>query len=162
AERARGGGDGEVGGGRAAAPRELERADPGAPVEAARRLQVLVRVPERAIVDGVDGHRAVVPPAAEAPRLRPDTGRQGVLGLHRPRRVADEATGVADAWPYAAARDAIAEEHVALLVLGDRPHPARGRVGGERPRLEEGGGAPGVANLVPTNARGRGSDRHRV
>ena len=48
---------------RRAALGELEVADARAPVELAVRRVVLVRVPERAVVDRVDGQRAVVAPA---------------------------------------------------------------------------------------------------
>src|SRR5205814_496224 len=50
---------------RARAARELEVADPSAPVEAAVRGVVLLRVPEGAVVDRVDGYVAVVAPAVE-------------------------------------------------------------------------------------------------
>src|SRR5213078_3294369 len=48
---------------RARAIGELEIADARPPVEAARRGVVLLRVPERAVVHGVDAHRAVIAPA---------------------------------------------------------------------------------------------------
>ena len=44
---------------------ELERSDPRAPVEGAGGLQVLGGIPEGAVVDRVDRHRAVVAPAVE-------------------------------------------------------------------------------------------------
>lgn len=43
----------------------FERANAGVPIERAVGGEVLVRVPERAVVDGVDGHGAVISPAVE-------------------------------------------------------------------------------------------------
>jgi len=42
---------------------ELERVDAGAPVEAARVLDVFLGEPERAVVGWIDLHRAIVSPA---------------------------------------------------------------------------------------------------
>src|SRR5262249_11199157 len=53
----------------AAAAREGEVPDPRAPVEARRRRVVLLRVPEGAVVHGVDRQVAVVAPAVARPAL---------------------------------------------------------------------------------------------
>src|SRR5439155_12627511 len=70
ADAARVGADREVVGRGASTGRELERADPGTPVEGAIGGDVLVRVPERTVVRGIDGHRGVVSPPREASGLR--------------------------------------------------------------------------------------------
>src|SRR6266851_5676474 len=48
---------------------ELERADPRRPVEAASCRVVLLRVPEGAVVNWIERHRAVVPPTMERVEL---------------------------------------------------------------------------------------------
>src|SRR6266481_6933260 len=53
---------------------ETEASDPGAPVETARGLQVLVRIIKGAIIAGVERHGTVVAPSMQAARLRPTTG----------------------------------------------------------------------------------------
>src|SRR5213079_45730 len=50
--------------GSAAAARELEVGDPGIPYEIAGSFEVFLRVPEGTVIGGIDGHGAVVPPAA--------------------------------------------------------------------------------------------------
>ena len=54
-----------IGGGSLAAG-ELERNEPRVPVEAAIVWKVLVRIPEGAVIDWIDGHAGVVSPAAQA------------------------------------------------------------------------------------------------
>src|SRR6266536_4487406 len=87
--------------------RQLERRDAGAPVERAARLQVLARVVERAVVDGVHRDRAVVAPPREVAELRPATLDDGRLGLQGPQRIGRGAHGVADRGVDAAARRAV-------------------------------------------------------
>lgn len=53
---------------------ETEATDPGAPVETARGLQVLVRIIKGAIIAGVDRYSTVVAPSMQAARLRPTAG----------------------------------------------------------------------------------------
>src|SRR5438445_7940203 len=48
---------------------ELERSQPGVPVEVAVGRNVLIRVPERAIVNWVDGDAGVIAPASDSPIL---------------------------------------------------------------------------------------------
>src|SRR5690242_15889029 len=79
--------------------RELERADASGPRSDHDEVgrQVLLRVPERAVVGRIDAHLAVVAPAAFRFRLRAAARVEHLLGLgHLPRRVAGRAAGVPD------------------------------------------------------------------
>ena len=79
------------------AVRELEAPDPGLPVERARARVVLVRVPERAVVAGVDREVRVVAPATERVGLAAGAGEEGGLALRqRVQRVARQPPRVAD------------------------------------------------------------------
>src|SRR5262249_50846472 len=146
---------------RTAAVWELERANARAPVEAAAGLQVLVGVPEGAVVHRVHRHRAVVAPAMEVTRLRAHPGLQRRLALrHLPKGVTCQPSGVADSWAYRTAGDAIAKGDIARLIHGDAAHPAVVGVGRVRPLLEDRRRAVGTAQLVPAHAHaGASSDR---
>src|SRR5512141_2588260 len=129
--------------------------DTGAPVERARRLQIFGRVIERAVVDGIDGHRAVITPAVEVAGLRARAGEKYRLGLHFSKRIRRAAASEADARIDTATRDAVTHGDVAGLVHGDTAHPARAAVGRERALLHERGRAAGeIRELIPANARG--------
>src|SRR5439155_2104338 len=86
--------------------REAEAGDARAPIAA--RGQVLVRVPEGAVVHRIEVQRAVVAPALVAlhPAARHD---RGLGDRHRPRRVGGPTARVADAGIDRRARDAVAE-----------------------------------------------------
>src|SRR5204863_9688544 len=92
---------------RTATRREPERADPGAPVERAVRLQVLIRVPERAVVDWINGHRAVVTPTRQVRLLRARPGLQDRLRCQRAERGTRTAARVADGRIQGRARCAV-------------------------------------------------------
>src|SRR5207249_1001672 len=99
-----------------AAARELERPDSRVPVEGAVRGEVLVRVPECAVVGRIDTHARVVAPAAEGGRLRAVAVDDRPLALrHHAERIAREPPGVVDSRMEAGARDAEAERDVAVL-----------------------------------------------
>src|SRR5262249_23759814 len=131
---------------------ELERCDPCAPVEGAAGLQVLVGIPEGAIVNGIDCHCRVVAPATQVRELGAIAGDDAVFGLDSVQRISRQAARVANAWPYTAARRAIAERDVALLVHGDTAHPAVYSVGGrECPLLEDRRCPAWITQFVPAN-----------
>src|SRR6187549_2055833 len=78
---------------------ELERDDARPPGSDHERVltEVLLRVPEGAVVARIDGQVAVVAPAAFRLGLRAGAGVRDLLGLgHLPERVAGSPTGVAD------------------------------------------------------------------
>src|ERR1700675_2252400 len=78
---------------------ELERDDAGAPGPEQDHVlrEVLLRVPESAVVARVDGEVAVVAPAALDLGLRPRAGVGDLLRLgHLARRVARRSAGVAN------------------------------------------------------------------
>ncbi len=58
-----------IGAGLTSASGKFERSDPGTPVKIAAGLQVLVCVPEGAVVNRVDAHATIVAPAAETRQL---------------------------------------------------------------------------------------------
>src|SRR5205814_281688 len=135
---------------------QLERPDPGAPVERAVRGDVFARVPERASVDRVDAHRAVIAPAAQPPSgLRAGAVDDRPFALaHLARRVGGKSTGVVDLRLETRARDAETKSDASGLIHRDAAHPAVTRVGRVRPLLEEGEVAAARAELVPTHAGG--------
>src|SRR5207245_2726084 len=119
-----------VGDRRRAATGELEVADARLPLIGGTGREVLVRVPEGAVVHRVDGHGGVIAPAAVS-GLRAAAGLEGPL-LHgqlpgcvtcQPRRVAYRGIG-------RAAGHAVAHGDVAGAVHGDTCHPAVVGVGG--------------------------------
>src|SRR4029077_826188 len=138
------------------AVRELEVPDPGPPVERAVRRVVLVRVPEGAVVGGVDGHIRVVAPAAVRVRLAAGTREQGRLALgERVRRIAGQPPRIADLRVDAGRRSTEADGDVAERVHRGAAHPAPGGVGLVGALLDEAGRAGGgVVDLVPANASG--------
>src|SRR5947209_6658605 len=76
------------------AVREFERRDLRRPVDGPTRPVELLRVPESAIVDGVDGHAAVITPAAEGIVELDSTARRQYQwpehgARRRPRRLPD-------------------------------------------------------------------------
>src|SRR5439155_25071683 len=151
---ARRGGDAEVGRGRRTASRELKGSDARPPVEGTVRRDVFVGVPEGAVVDWIDRHRAVVAPATQAAGLGAGPGDDRSLALrHRPRRVAGQAACVANLWVQRAAADAVAESDISRCVLGDAAHPSIVGVRRVRALLED---AEAVAasgpQLVPPDA----------
>src|SRR5881394_252862 len=91
--------------------RELERDDPRPPrTEHEIAAEVLLRVPERAVVARVDGEVAVVAPA--------------LLGLrHLTERIAGRASGVAHGRVVVRPRRAEADRDVAGMVHRDAAHP---------------------------------------
>ena len=66
---------------------ELETPDSRAPVERAARLEVLIRVPERAVVHRINGHGAVIAPSIQICELRTGARLNNVLRLHCAHRI---------------------------------------------------------------------------
>ena len=94
------------------AARELETPDSRAPVERAARLEVLIRVPERAVVQRIDGHGAVIAPSTEIRELRTAARLNNVLRLHCARRIGREPPGVPDRRENTAAGRAVAQRYI--------------------------------------------------
>src|ERR1043166_7547197 len=142
--------------------RELERGDARAPVERAAGLQVLGRVPEGAVVYGVNRDGAVIAPAAERRRLRAGAGDDARLRAESAGGVARRARREAYGRLKARARNAVADRDVAHLVHRNRTHPTAVRVYRVRPLLEDARRTRRDAQLVPTDAgqrAGAGVDR---
>src|SRR5258708_35758494 len=109
---------------RALAAGETKASDPGAPVETARGLQVLVRIIKGAIIAGVDRYSTVVAPSMQAARLRPAAGLEQSLGLESSERIARQPPGVVHTRILGAARGAVAQSNVAGLVHVNTTHPS--------------------------------------
>ena len=137
------------------AGRELEVPDSRSPVEARGGVVVLLRVPEGAIVHGVDRHVAVVAPAADRVRLAARPVDEVRLALaHRVGWVAGESPRVPDLRMDGGVGGAEAERHVAAVVHGDAAHPAPGVVGLVGALLDEARRARGdVVDLEPPDSR---------
>src|SRR5439155_21091730 len=138
---------------RRAASGELEGCDACPPVEGTVRRDVFVGVPEGAVVGWIDRHRAVVAPAAQAAVLRSGSGDDRSLALrHGPRRVAGQATRVANLRVQRAAADAVSKPDVARCVLGDAAHPPVVGVRCVSPLLEDAEAGAARPELIPTDA----------
>src|SRR5205823_8469047 len=125
------------------------------PVERAQaRGLVLLRVPEGAVVDRVDGHVAVVAPAAKPTVLASLAREERRLALcELVRRIGREAARVADPRHDRRARGAEAERQVAVLVHRGASHPAPGRVRLVSALLDEARCAGGrVVDLEPADS----------
>src|SRR5256714_9790287 len=121
--------------------------------------QILLRVPERTVVGGIDGEIAVITPATFDLRLWSDAGPGDLLRLrHLTGGSAGIASRVADGRIVVGTRGAEAESDVAGVIHGDAPHPTpervRGRVGRcVRPLLEDRRRTTlRQTDLVPANA----------
>src|ERR1019366_2548171 len=131
---------------------ELETRDFRAPVKRAVHLEVLVRVPERAVVHGIDGHGAVIAPSTEPCELRTAARLNNGLRLHCAQRIGREPPGVPDRRENTAAGRAVAQRNIPLLVHGDAPHPAVSSIRrSERPLLINAWGPIRIPQLVPAD-----------
>src|SRR5438874_420007 len=122
--------------------------------------EVLLRVPERAVVARVDGEVAVVAPAALDLGLRTGARVADLLRRgHLTQRVAGGPARVAHGREVVRPRGAVAEGDVAVAVLGDAAHPppewVRRRVVGRVGALLVDGRRPAARDphLVPADAR---------
>src|ERR1051326_3004729 len=114
---------------RSTASRELERADARAPVEAGRRCVILVRVPERAVVNRIDRQRAVIAPATARTRLTASAGEQRRFTLpQRVDRIRREPSRITDLRENRPARSAVTNRQAAVVVHRRATHPTPGRV----------------------------------
>src|SRR5258707_3888925 len=137
---------------RALAAGETKASDPGAPVETARGLQVLVRIIKGSIIAGVDRYSTVVAPSMQAARLRPAAGLEQSLGLESSERIARQPPGVVHTRILGAARGAVAQSNVAGLVHGNTTHPARRAVRRVGCLLHHRGRTAGeIAQLIPAD-----------
>src|SRR5205807_8808893 len=101
-------------------------------------LHVLAREPERTVVGFVDAHGGVIAPAVRTALLRTCPHSHVGLSLsHLAGRIGGQATGVPDGWEQTAARDAVADGDVAIVIGGDRRHPTMICVWSKRARSEE-------------------------
>jgi hypothetical protein len=145
------------------AGRELEAPDPRSPVELRRPCRVvLVRVPERAVVDRVDRQVAVVAPAVARAGLAARSGEERRLALGElVQRIGREPARVADLRDRGRAGSAEAEREVTGRVHRGASHPAPRRVGLVRALLEDGDGPRRhVAKLDPADSgHAAGADR---
>ena len=121
---------------------QFETADSGLPTSRTGCLSsqrvILVRVPERAVVTGIDVHRGVVSPARVCGRLHATAVDDGAFAQsHHAQRIAGEPPRVATAWKNIySVYYAITKSHVPFLVLRDAAHPAMHAVAwGVRPLL---------------------------
>ena len=135
--------------------RESELSDSRAPRRRSSYGEVLRRVPERAVVHGVDREVAVVAPPGRGSRLAACAIEQMRLALsERVGGVDDEATRVADLRVDAAARCAESDGEVTLMIHRGASHPPPGRVGRIRAFLvDRDGSARHAAQLEPARRR---------
>src|SRR5207248_10525446 len=120
------------------AARKLERADPRPPIERATARNVLVGVPEGAIVGRIDSQRAVVAPSRKIRtglRARPIDNDSLTL-IHHAGRTRSRSPSVMNFRMNRASGNAETECHVAALVHGNATHPAIVRIGSVGTLLE--------------------------
>src|SRR5215813_1751563 len=122
-------------------------------------LIVLVDVPERAVIRGIDCQVGVIAPAGVGSRLH--TGAvydRAFAQSHLAKRIASKPAGVSDTRKHGGAiHYAIAKSHVTVLILGDAAQPAMDAVVWcKRSLLIQAVGAVGSPNLVPARASNAG------
>ena len=76
-------------------PGELEGIEARMPVDTIAR-DVLVGIPEGAVVTGINGHAAVIAPPALTARLRSGTFKYYIDRFHSPQPIGGDATRVSD------------------------------------------------------------------
>lgn len=137
------------------APRKLELADPRLPIARTGALVILLRVPERAVVGGVNGEHRIVAPTRKGAQLRAAAAFHSGFALgERIQRVSRKAPGVKDAGIPRRRRSAETDGEIALLVQRRAAHPApRVIVGQVGALLINRGNAAGHAQFVPANPR---------
>ena len=102
--------------------------DAGAPVEAGRRLVVLVRVIERAVVDRIDCEITIIAPPVGSTALAACAVEKMLLTRQRIQWIRRQSAGVTDLRAYGTAGCAEAERDVALVVRCDTTHPTPRRI----------------------------------
>src|ERR1035437_7635867 len=108
---------------------ELEPDDSGSPIGAARATRVLLGIPERAIVRGIDLHGAVVAPTAGGRSLVASANLHGHFTADRVANIVTQAARDADSGIDGRAGNAVSETNVPQFVGCGRAHPAAGGVG---------------------------------
>lgn len=119
------------------------------PVEAAVAWNVLVGIPERAVVARVNGNAGVVAPPAQSASLRPDAREHDVDGFHSAAGVGRHSTRVGDFRMDAAAGLTEPHSNVTDLVHADAAHPECGAAARDGALLKDNWCPVGVANFVP-------------
>src|SRR5439155_19462822 len=90
---------------------------------------VLLRVPEGAVIQRVDCQIAVVSPTSQRARLAAGAGKECRFTLSQDiERVGKEPPGVTDLRVHRCARSTVAESKISLLVHGRTTHPKPGPV----------------------------------
>ena len=145
----------------AGAAGELKVHDARVPVVCAVAENVLLRVPEGAVVDGIDGHGAVVAPAIDVGGLRAAADHDGGFGFELTGGIGGNASGESDRGIDRAPADAVAESDVADFVHGDAAHPAIVGVGRVGALLRDHRIVARRLNLIPAHAAAA-ADRDRV
>src|SRR5712692_3576067 len=101
---------------------ELERSDTRSPVKAAAGLVIFLRVPEGAVILGVDGHAAVIAPPMKARLLHTSPCHRNDGTFHRPQSICCAAPHQLNAGVYRCAGGAASQGDVACLVHRDSAH----------------------------------------
>ena len=119
--------------------------------EVAIGLQILVYEPEGAVVRRVDSRGAVISPSAMT-CLVMRAGKQSVLRFHGTGCIGRNAPRIGEARIDAAARDAVAQQHIARFIHGHTAHPSESGVGSVSSLLEDGRRIVGSPNFIQRGA----------
>src|SRR5262245_15642204 len=148
--------------------RQFEAADASLPAGCAGLLAsesiVLVHIPKRAVVCGIDRQICVVTPArVRCPLDSATIDNRAFAQSHLAKRVASEPATVANPRKdVGAIHDAVAEGHVTILILRDTTHPAVDTiVGSGRSRLVKGVATACTPDVVPADTGHSGKPLHR-
>src|SRR5882724_1791835 len=128
-------------------------------------LVILVYIPERTVIGGVNVHRRVIAPTGTGRQLHTGSIDNGALTQgHLARRVAGRPPGVADSrTDIHSIDDTVAEGHVAGVIHGDATHPTMHAViRSIGALLEDGVLTVGPPDLVPAHARHAGESLDRL
>ncbi len=108
---------------------QLETANPRAPVIRAGRGVILVRIPERGVINWIDSQGTVIAPAVATAALAPSPGDDRSLSQsHGIQRIGRQSPGIAQLRMNRRTRSAVTQTDVSLAIHRDASHPAPGRV----------------------------------
>src|SRR6266851_6505612 len=121
------------------------------PVTTSTRRQILIRVPEGAVVDRIDAHAAVVAPAVCA-HFRTPTLENKRFSFHGSERIGRNPAGVINSGVHAGTGFAVSHGNVANVIHCYAGHPAPVPIGRKCPLLAYQRGCSRILYFIPPYA----------
>src|SRR5260370_11860406 len=130
---------------------KLKRADPRRQVKAAARRVVFLRIPEGAVVGGIQRHGAIVSPTMERVELHAAAVHKHQRSEQGACRIGGCAASDVHAWKHVMTGSAEAEGEIADFIHGDAAEP-RGHVRPDRRGRRGTSRSRGITIPAPRNA----------